>query len=122
MTDPNDAQPTPEDVTDETAADTTDAAPQPETPAEEPAQPLPEPTLEQLGMQLYYQAMAALGKLPSPLTGEVEIAIPRAKYTIDMLTLIFEKTEGNRTEEETQQIGRMLYELRMAFVEAEGAK
>jgi len=116
-------QPMPEDVakepTDETADDTTDASP-PETPSENAEDMLPPPTLEQLGMQLYYQAMAAMGKLPSPLSGKIEISKPRARYTIDMLTLVFEKTEGHRTEEETQALGRMLYELRMAFVQVQG--
>ena len=36
---------------------------------------------------------------------------------IDMLEILQQKTEGNRTPEETEDIEAMLYQLRMAYVQ-----
>ncbi len=43
--------------------------------------------------------------------------LPLAKQNIDLLELMQEKTKGNRTHEEDQLIARLLFELRLQFVE-----
>ena len=43
--------------------------------------------------------------------------LPLAKYHIDMLGALEEKTKGNLTEEEDKMIQSVLQQLRMAFVE-----
>jgi hypothetical protein len=54
---------------------------------------------------------------PHPATGKVERDIPQAKHFIDMLAVLQEKTNGNRTPEESAFLDGALYELRMVFVE-----
>ena len=62
------------------------------------------------------QAMAALGLLPDPITGETERNQPLAKFLIDTLGVLEQKTEGNRTEEESNELRAALHHLRMIFV------
>jgi len=45
-----------------------------------------------------------------------------AKHNIDLLELLQEKTQGNRTLDEDQLIGHLLFQLRMSFVQAEQNK
>ena len=100
-----------------------DQEPQTETPqTEETSQdaqasgPFPEPTLTMLASSLYLQGMISLGLYPSPVTGKTEVSIHQAKHTIDMLDLIQRKTEGNRTDDESADLERMLHEMQMAYV------
>jgi hypothetical protein len=44
-------------------------------------------------------------------------ALAGARSMISILEMLELKTEGNRTEEETQVLQGLLYELRMAYVE-----
>lgn len=82
---------------------------------EQPA-PLPPPTLSVLISSLYLQGMIALGLLPNPVTDKAEANFDQARHTIDMLAMLQQKTEGNRTSEESDELERVLHELRMAFV------
>ena len=43
-----------------------------------------------------------------------------AVFAIDTLEMLFEKTEGHRTPDETAAIDNMLYELRMAYISTQG--
>ena len=40
----------------------------------------------------------------------------QAKHAIDTLQVLYDKTEGNRTPEETSAIDDMLHQLRMAYL------
>jgi hypothetical protein len=40
-----------------------------------------------------------------------------AKHNVDILALLEEKTEGNLSEEEENLIERLLYDLRMAYMQ-----
>ena len=42
-----------------------------------------------------------------------------AKHNIDLLELMQEKTRGNRTPDEEQLLGHLLFQLRMTFVKSE---
>ena len=81
-----------------------------------PTAPLPPPSFIFLCSSLYLQAMIALGVVQNPVSEKAEVNLEQAKHAIDMLAMLREKTEGNRTEEETTEIDRILHELRMAFV------
>ena len=81
------------------------------------APPLPPASLVFLATTLYYQAIVSLGLAPDPLTGKPKPRLSNARHTIDMLEMLWEKTEGNRTDEESQALEAMLHELRMAYVE-----
>ena len=89
------------------------AAPKPPPDAE---LPLPPPNLTYLASSLYLQGMVALGLLPNPLSDKPEVEIDQARHMIDTLQMLYEKTEGNRTEQETKELDIMLHELRMACV------
>lgn len=67
---------------------------------------------------LAFQALIFLGELPNPLDdSRVEKNLPQAKFLIDTLIMIREKTKGNLTPEEDNLISATVYELQMKFVE-----
>jgi hypothetical protein len=79
--------------------------------------PAPPPaSWESLVSMLASQAMAALGLLPDPVTGEATPNRPLAKFLIDTLGVLENKTAGNRTEEETAHLIEALHHLRMIYV------
>ena len=65
------------------------------------------------------QAMAAMGQLADPATGKPEINLQFAKYHIDLLAVLQEKTKGNLDEEEAPMLEATVHELRMMFVQIE---
>ncbi len=84
----------------------------------EPEEPLPEPSLAVLATSLAMQAMVALGFMPNPMTGKAEQHLDHARHAIDMLAMLQEKTQGNRTPEESLVLENLLHELRMGYVAA----
>jgi hypothetical protein len=60
--------------------------------------------------------MMALGEVPHPATGIVQEELEQAKYLIDVLGVLQEKTQGNLNPEETALLDGLLYELRMKYV------
>lgn len=77
---------------------------------------LPPASLELLATTLAMQAMVSLGLIPNPITQKAEVQLDQAKHFIDTLQMLYEKTQGNRTEEETAALDNFLLELRMAYV------
>jgi len=67
---------------------------------------------------LSMQAMMSLGLYPNPATKKEEKNLDAAKYTIDTITMLQEKTKGNLTSEESRLIDNILYDLRMKYIEA----
>jgi uncharacterized protein DUF1844 len=63
-------------------------------------------------------AQSALGIAPHPLTGKLEKNLAQAKYSIDLLEMLQEKTQGNLLKEEDKLLEALLYDLRMRYVEA----
>ena len=60
-----------------------------------------------------------LGVIENPITKKKEeVDLERAKNFIDLLEMLAEKTEGNRTAEETSFVERILADLRMRWVDA----
>jgi hypothetical protein len=82
-------------------------------------EPLPTPDLIFLVNTLYYQAMVSLGLMPSLTTGKSQVDLEYARYTIDTIQMLWDKTEGNRTPEESATLDAMLHELRMAYLAIE---
>ena len=62
------------------------------------------------------EAMVALGQLPHPATGRQEFAPAHARFAIDMLEVIAEKTKGNLNPDEERGLQQVIHQLRMAFV------
>jgi hypothetical protein len=65
---------------------------------------------------LAMQAMMALGEMADPKTGLQRENLGEARYLIDMLTMLQEKTRGNLTEQEAAAIEEAVYSLRMTYV------
>ncbi len=84
--------------------------------SQQPPVPLPPPSLTFLAGTLYLQGMVSLGLLPSPTSDKPEMHLEQAKHAIDTLEMLQQKTEGNRTPEETKEMDAMLHELRLAYV------
>ena len=77
---------------------------------------LPEASLELLISTFVTEAMVALGQFPNPGTGQVEADYGHAKFAIDMLEVIAEKTKGNLDPLEEKGLSDILHQLRMAYV------
>ena len=78
---------------------------------------MPPPTLSFLASTLYLQGAIALGLLPNPVSDkQPDVQIEHARHAIDLLAMLQQKTEGNRTPEESDEMESMLHQLRLAFV------
>lgn len=62
-------------------------------------------------------AYAALGLLSDPATGSRHRDLAVARQMIDWLAVLEQKTRGNLSFEESDLLSRVLYELRLAYVE-----
>lgn len=82
--------------------------------------PLPEGNLAALISMLATQALFALGLLQVKGQEERKPDLELAKYNIDMLETIEEKTKGNLTDEEEKVLSNTLSELRMGYVRVAG--
>jgi Domain of unknown function (DUF1844) len=83
---------------------------------EEASAELPEPNFVMLVSNFATQALIELGEIKNPITKQVERAPERAKFTIDMLQVIRDKTKNNLSPEEQRFVDGALYELRMKYV------
>jgi hypothetical protein len=61
-------------------------------------------------------ALLQLGAIEDPTTGQKNKNLPMAKQTIDILSMLQEKTEGNLSEEEENLLKNILYDLRIMYV------
>jgi hypothetical protein len=111
-----------EQATAETAATSGPAesvAKSPSPVADQPAMQLPEASLTALVSMLATQVMVALGYVPHPVTGQPQRSLPEAKYLIDLISMLEEKTQGNRTPQEISILSSVLHEIRLAYVDAQ---
>ena len=76
----------------------------------------PEPDFKFFISTLSLQASIALGYIPNPSSNKTEEDLTQAKFLIDTLEMIKEKTKGNLSQEETTFLENMLYELRMGYI------
>ncbi|MCK9432027.1 MAG: DUF1844 domain-containing protein [Candidatus Omnitrophica bacterium] len=79
----------------------------------------PEPDFKFFVTTLALQASIALGHMASPATGKTEKDPAQAKFLIDTLGMLQEKTRGNLTPEEADVFENLLYELRVAYLAPE---
>ena len=78
---------------------------------------LPEgPGFIQFISTLATQALMALGQVEHPVTKQTEIDLDQARYLIDILEMLKQKTKGNLLPEEAKGIETLLYNLKMAYV------
>jgi hypothetical protein len=78
--------------------------------------PMPPASIGMLMTSLATEALLSLGQFPHPVTGETKLRRNQAKYLIDTLAILQEKTAGNLTSDEALALDDILHQLRMAFV------
>ena len=79
----------------------------------------PEPDFKFFITTLALQASIALGHMANPETQKTAKDPAQAKFIIDTLGMLQEKTKGNLTPEETNLLENLLYELRVAYLAPE---
>ena len=98
----------------------------PETPepsksdaSEEPPQ-FPEINFPTFVVSLNASALLHLGAIEDPTSGQKDKNLPMAKQTIDILSMLEEKTAGNLNNEEKNLLKNILYDLRLMYVKEKG--
>jgi hypothetical protein len=64
------------------------------------------------------QVLVSLGQIENPLTKRKDVDLRGAKFSIDLLQLLADKTRGNLSDVEKRYLEGVLYRLRMSYVEA----
>ena len=86
-----------------------------------PGQPIPPPmNFDRLVQSLYMTAAMQMGA-GTAANEQPRIDILGARQSIDMLTVLDEKTKGNVTEQEKRLLQNALFDLRMSFLEITNA-
>jgi hypothetical protein len=67
-------------------------------------------------LSYYTQGLVLLGEVPNPYTNKKEEDIEAARHTIDILSMLEQRTKGNLSKDEQQLLESVLYELRMKFM------
>jgi len=58
-----------------------------------------------------------LGKVPNPISNKIEKDLQNAKFTIDILRTLKEKTKGNLTEEEERLLISVIADLELTYAD-----
>ena len=80
--------------------------------------PLPTINFATFIFSLNSSALVQLGMMEDPITGEKSENLPLAKQTIDILSMLEEKTKGNLDTDEAAMLKNILYDLRIHYVKA----
>jgi hypothetical protein len=80
--------------------------------------PLPEVNFNSLIFSLSSSALFHLGEIADPQTGKTMKDLPLAKHSIDIISMLKDKTKGNLTEEESKFLENILTDLRWRYVKA----
>ncbi len=84
--------------------------------SQEESQILPEVNFLNFVLSLSTTVMFHFGDFPDPVTREVKKNISAAKQTIDILSMLKDKTKGNLDDQEKTLLDELLYELKMRYV------
>ncbi len=71
-----------------------------------------------LVLSLASQAALFLGLAPDPTTGSTQVDVKLARFNIDLLLMLDQKTQNNLNAEESQFLSRMIKDLQMHYVQA----
>jgi len=108
-----------------TSSDSTSAPPPSEATAApassaEPRRPEPPPmdlNFSTFVISLSTQALAHLGEIENPIDGRLTVDLGAAKQLIDILGILKDKTKGNLDATEAGLLDKVLYDLRLCYVE-----
>ena len=81
---------------------------------------LPEARFDLFVSGLAMDALIALGDAPHPVTKKQAANLSQARYLIDMLGILEEKTRGNLSVDEERLLKDLLYQLRMRYMAKAG--
>ena len=79
---------------------------------------MPQVTFTSLVLSLNTTALYHMGELVHPESGEKNVDLELVKHTIDTLVLLQDKSKGNLDHDEKQLLDKVLYDLKMRFVQA----
>jgi hypothetical protein len=99
-----------------TEAETKEANQKPDAGDQEPPLQFPEINFATFVASLNASALLQLGAIEDPTTGTKNKNLPMAKQTIDILSMMQEKTVGNLSQEEENLLKNILYDLRLMYV------
>ena len=83
----------------------------------EPGETSQEPTFASFLSMLGMQAFFSMGDFQDPASPEIKVDLAQAKYLIDIIEILSNKTKGNLSQEEETMVRELLYGLKMKFVE-----
>lgn len=70
-------------------------------------------------LSLASTALIAIGKMPAPDGQPHPVDLETARHLIDVLAMLEAKTKGNLDEAESKLLASLIYDLRVAFVDAQ---
>jgi hypothetical protein len=70
-------------------------------------------------LSLASTALIALGRMPAPDGRPHPLDLETSRHLIDVLAMLETKTKGNLDEAETKLLASLIYDLRVAFVDAQ---
>lgn len=76
-----------------------------------------EASFSTLVMSIGSSAAMSLGLAPNPATGKTEKNPDMAKFNIDLLEMLKQKTDKNLSKEEADFLNHLLHDLKMKFVQ-----
>ncbi len=80
---------------------------------------MPDVTFISFFMALNTSALYHLGEIADPVTGSCHKDTMMAKHTIDTMSMLGKKTEGNLNADEAELVTNSIYDLQMRYVKAE---
>ncbi|HEY4240270.1 MAG TPA: DUF1844 domain-containing protein [Kofleriaceae bacterium] len=72
-------------------------------------------------LSLASTALIALGKMPAPDGAPLPLDLDTARHLVDVLGMLEVKTKGNLDEPEEKLLASLIYDLRVAYVDAQKA-
>lgn len=88
-----------------------------EKPEQKTKQRIPEASFNLFISSLVTQILINLGEVENPFNKKKEQNLDQAKFIIDTLQIIRDKTRGNLSDDEEKYLDTMLYDLRMRYIE-----
>jgi hypothetical protein len=78
----------------------------------------PDASFSSLVLTLSSSAWVSLGKIADPISGEVKQDIKSAKFSIDILIMLREKTRGNLSDDEKKLVNAVIHDLQANYAES----
>lgn len=73
-------------------------------------------------LSLASTALISLGKMPAPDGAQHPLDLEMARHLVDVLSMLEAKTKGNLDETEQKLLQSLIYDLRVAYVDAQKSK